>query len=63
MAYQITAEKPSETPGMKMILRVEYPTYTEAWLSMRRWTDDGWQITTTPSQPEWPTVFPLEQAA
>ena len=59
MAYQITAEKPSDTPGHKAILRVEYPSFTEAWLSMRKWTEAGWRVTETPTQPEWPT-FPVD---
>ena len=63
VSYQVTAEQPSRTPGQKILLRVEYPSYTEAWLSMRRLTDDGWRITETPQPIGFPTVFPLERAA
>ena len=63
MSYQISAEKPSRKPGEKIILRVEYPSFTEAWLASRRWADEGWRITESPQPVEWPTVFPLETAA
>lgn len=57
--YQITAEKPSNKPGEKIVLRVEFPTYTEAWLSMNRWVEDGWRITETPQTIEFPS-FPID---
>ena len=59
MNYQVTAEKPSTKPGEKILLRVEYPTYSEAWLSMRRLTDEGWRITETPKTIEFPS-FPVD---
>ena len=55
MRYQITAEKPSSKPGEKIILRVDFPAYTEAWLAMRRLTDEDWRITETPTTIEAPT--------
>lgn len=57
--YQVTAEKPSNRPGQKIVLRVSYPSFTEAWLSMTRWVNEGWRITECPSQPEWPS-FPVD---
>ena len=55
MTYQITAEQASRKPGEKIILRVDFPTYSEAWLSMRKLTDEGWRITETPQAVEFPT--------
>lgn len=54
MIYQIMAEKPSKTPGEKIVLRIDFPTYTEAWMSMDRLANDGWRITETPKTVEFP---------
>ena len=59
MTYQITAEKPSQKPNEKIMLRVDFPSFSEAWLSMRKLTDEGWRITSAPEPVEFPT-FPVD---
>lgn len=62
MTYHVLAEKASTRPGQKIMLRVDYPSFSEAWLSMRRLVEDGWRITQCPEPVEFPQ-FPLENAA
>ena len=62
MTFRVTAEVP-DIPGRTTLVNVESESYSLIWERMDWMKAQGWRVLSAPERVEWPTIFPIEDAA